>query len=192
MRISAGALKGKKTGPRKSFTAPPGAVELRPTSSKVREALFDILRSDIPGALFLDLYAGTGTVGFEALSRGAQKASFVESDRLRTRALQDFIRKTELGSRAAVYQEQVLGFLDRTARAGLCFDIIFADPPYASAEFHALLACVEGSGLLHENGSLVIEHASRKPLDSPELTTLRLIKSYRYGDTMLTRYRKVT
>ncbi|MBA4371658.1 MAG: 16S rRNA (guanine(966)-N(2))-methyltransferase RsmD [Thermodesulfovibrio sp.] len=191
MRISAGTLKGKKIGTRKLFTAGSGTVELRPTSAKVREALFDILRSDITGASFLDLYAGSGAVGFEALSRGAGKTCFVENDQQRTRAIQELIRKADLGNTAAAYQDPVMGFLDRADRSIMVFDLIFADPPYASAEINDVLSFIDNSRLLQEGGSVIIEHASKKPLDASGLTTLRLIKSYRYGDTMLTRYRKV-
>ena len=124
MRISAGALKGKNIGTRKIFQSKSGDAELRPTSSKVREALFDILRNEIIGASFLDLYAGSGAVGFE-----------------------------EVG--------EALSFIDK-------------------------------GHLLQGAGHVIIEHASKKNLDDSGLMTLRLIKTYRYGDTMLTRYRKVT
>ena len=192
MRISAGALKGKQIGTRKIFQAKSGAAELRPTSSKVREALFDILRNEIPGALFLDLYAGSGAVGFEALSRGAKKAYFVESDQPRARAIQEVVRKTCLEDRTSVSQEPVMGFLGRADRAGMLFDIIFADPPYASEKVGEALSFIDKGHLLSDVGHLIIEHASKKPLGDSGLMTLRLIKTYRYGDTMLTRYRKVT
>jgi 16S rRNA (guanine(966)-N(2))-methyltransferase RsmD len=191
MRISAGALKGKKIGTRKIFAVKSGATELRPTSSKVREALFDILRDDILGASFLDLYAGSGAVGFEALSRGAIKTAFVENDRQRAKAIQEIAVKTALGDRTSVYQEPVLGFLGRAERSGMLFGIIFADPPYASDEIGAALTLIDKGRLLQDNGHVIIEHASKKPLEGFTLTTLQLIKSYRYGDTMLTRFRKV-
>lgn len=191
MRISAGALKGKKIGTRKIFTAKSGGAELRPTSSKVREALFDILGPEIIGASFLDLYAGSGAIGFEALSRGAEKAVFVESDRQRAKAIQEIAGKTFPGNRTSVFQETVMGFLGRTGRSGMVFGIIFADPPYASEEIGDVLSFIDQGHLLQDGGCIIMEHATRKPLNESGLTTLRLIKSYRYGDTMLTRYRKV-
>jgi 16S rRNA (guanine(966)-N(2))-methyltransferase RsmD len=192
MRISAGALKGKKIGTRKIFTTKSGAAELRPTSSKVREALFDILRNEITGASFLDLYAGSGAVGFEALSRGARKACFVENDQQRARAIQEVVRKTGLEDKTSVYQEPVMGFLGRADRSGMLFDIIFVDPPYASEEILEALSFIDKGHLLQDGGHIITEHASKKPPDDSGLTTLHRIKSYRYGDTMLTRYRKAT
>lgn len=192
MRISAGALKGKQIGTRKLFTAKSGAVELRPTSAKVREALFDILRDDITGASFLDLYAGSGAVGCEALSRGATKAVFVENDRQRAKTILEFVNKAGLDDRASVYQEPVMGFLSRADKSAMRFDIVFADPPYAAEEIAEVLSFIDRGRLLQDGGSVVVEHASKKPLDDSTMKTLRLIKTYRYGDTMLTRYRKVT
>ncbi|MGC2061640.1 MAG: 16S rRNA (guanine(966)-N(2))-methyltransferase RsmD [Thermodesulfovibrionales bacterium] len=192
MRIAAGALKGKKIGTRKIFSARSGAAELRPTSSKVREALFDILRNDISDASFLDLYAGSGAVGFEALSRGAKKACFVENDQQRFRAIQEVVGRIGFGDKICVYQEQAILFLSRADRSGMLFGIIFADPPYASEDIREVLSSIDKGRLLQDGGHVIIEHASKKPLDDSGLITLHLIKTYRYGDTMLTRYRKVT
>src|SRR3990170_603 len=87
MRISGGIAKGRRIGFKKAFSKKDEGDELRPTSSKVREALFDIIRNKLPGASFLDLYAGTGGIGIEALSRGAAKVVFVESNTLRIRMI---------------------------------------------------------------------------------------------------------
>ncbi|MBI5102005.1 MAG: 16S rRNA (guanine(966)-N(2))-methyltransferase RsmD [Nitrospirae bacterium] len=178
MRISAGSLKG-------------GASDLRPTSSKVREALFDILRNDIPDASFLDLYSGTGAVGFEALSRGASKAVFIENEPVRFRYVRAAIEKMEVGDRASAYKIPALDFLRNAAQSGASFNIIFADPPYASEEPGVVLALVDGSDLLADNGCLIFEHASKKDQGTMALKKLRLVKNYRYGDTMLTLYRRV-
>ena len=191
MRISGGALKGKKIGIRKLFSAKNCVVELRPTSAKVREALFDILRADITGVSFLDLYAGSGAVGFEALSRGAGKICFVENDQQRAKAIQDSIEKAGLGDSMSLCREQVIGFLSRAERSGIFFDIIFADPPYVSEEITDTISFIDKSRVLRDGGDLIVEHASKKNLDSSGLLTLHPVKTYRYGDTMLTRYRKV-
>ncbi len=192
MRISAGALKGKNIGSRKIFSSKNGTDELRPTSAKVREALFDILRNDISGAIFLDLYAGSGAVGFEALSRGAGRVSFVEEDQRRARAIQETINKAGLDKKASVPAMQVIAFLRQAERSGGQFDIIFADPPYATEELNEVMQLIDTTALLREGGTLVIEHASKRPPEDSGLGTLHLLKKYRYGDTMLTRYRKVT
>lgn len=192
MRISGGVLKGRKIGARKIFSGKSESGELRPTSSKVREALFDILRNEIEGASFLDLYAGSGTVGFEAVSRGAGKACFVENDPRRSMVIKEIITKTGIGDQASIQSEPVTVFLRRAAMAGLQFDIIFADPPYASAEIIEVLSEIDAGSVLREGGSLVVEHSAKKTLDDSGMLTLRLIKNYRYGDTVLTRYRRVT
>jgi 16S rRNA (guanine966-N2)-methyltransferase len=188
VRISAGGLKGRKIGTRKAFKGQAGS-ELRPTSAKVREALFDILRNDVPGAFFLDLYAGTGAVGFEALSRGAEKAYLVESNPVRFRALSDAIDNMSLQGQAFSYRDEALTFLTKAASSGISFDVIFADPPYASDELAKILPFVERHGVLRTGGCLIVEHSSRKSLDF-EFRSLKAVKNYRYGDTSLTLYRK--
>ena len=191
VRISGGVLKGKKIGIRKLFTAKNSVAELRPTAAKVREALFDILKNNIAGVSFLDLYAGSGAVGFEALSRGASTICFVESDQQRAKAIQDIIEKAGLADRMSSCREQVIGFLNRAERSGIFFDIIFADPPYASEEITDTVSFIDKSRMLRDGGDLIVEHASKKSLDNSGLVTLHPVKTYRYGDTMLTRYRKV-
>jgi 16S rRNA (guanine(966)-N(2))-methyltransferase RsmD len=155
----------------------------------VREALFDILRNDIKGSSFLDLYAGTGAVGFEALSRGASSACFVEADREASKEISQYISKMELDGMTEVFTGAAERFLKRTEVAELTFDIIFADPPYASDEIEKILPLIDGQGILKTGGCLVVEHASKKTITA-SCKSLRLIKNYKYGDTMLTLYRK--
>ncbi len=187
MRISAGQLKGRKIELRK-VSGRDERGRLRPTSSKVREALFDILRNDIRGSSFLDLYAGTGAVGFEALSRGASSACFVEEDRDTSGKISQYIGKMGLDEAAEVFTETAERFLKRTAIAEMTFDIIFADPPYASDEIEKILTLIDSGSILRPGGCLVVEHQSRKSI-AVSCRSLRLIKNYKYGDTMLTLYR---
>ena len=189
MRISGGLLKGRRLAPKKAFTKKGGEDALRPTSSKVREALFDILRNKMDGALFLDLFAGTGTVGLEALSRGASATYFVEGNPLRARMIRDFLARIGFSERAFVHTKRALDFLKEAARKGMTFDIIFADPPYASDETEKILPLIDAGSILGEGGTVVVEHSSKTALCN-ELPTLNLIRNYRYGDTMLTLYRK--
>jgi len=188
MRISGGKLKGRRIA-REALFSKKGVPELRPTSSKVREALFDILRSDLEGASFLDLYAGTGTVGFEALSRGAAETVFVEHDKTLAKAISDCIGKIGLTGNTQVFREEAGRFLRRASLSGMDFGIIFADPPYASGEILKVLPLISETAVLKPGGCLVIEHPSRTVLpDGPP--ALRRLKSYKYGDTMLTLYRR--
>jgi 16S rRNA (guanine966-N2)-methyltransferase len=189
VRISGGGLKGRKIGSRKAFRGKAGD-ELRPTSAKVREAIFDILRNDIAGAIFLDLYAGTGTVGFEALSRGAEKTYLIEANPVRLRALNETIATLGVGGKASSLRDEALRFLEKVSGSGLRFDIIFADPPYASQEIEKILPFIDLHDVLRPGGCLIVEHPSRKTATFV-LQSLKLVKNYRYGDTSLTLYRKV-
>ncbi|TAN39553.1 MAG: 16S rRNA (guanine(966)-N(2))-methyltransferase RsmD [Nitrospirae bacterium] len=191
MRISSGALKGRKLGSQKLFRGKAGS-DLRPTSSKVREALFDILARDIPGAFFLDLYAGTGTVGMEALSRGAARSCFVETEAHRISSISDSAGAFGLADRVMVRRIPVLDFLKNAAGSMMTCNVIFADPPYASEEIPEVISLIDSKGLLSMNGCLVIEHASKTRLDAGDSRTLQLIKNYKYGDTMLTLFRRVS
>lgn len=193
MRISGGQLKGRKIASQKVFSKKGNESDLRPTSSKVREALFDILKYKIGGSSFLDLYAGTGTVGFEALSRGAERACFVEGNARRSQSMKDVVLKIGLGERAFVYTRPALDFLRSAAKSGMRFDIIFADPPYASDEIATILPLIDELPVLNEGGCLMIEHPSKSPLhalSAASFVSLKFIKNYRYGDTMLTLLRK--
>ncbi|GAB4484912.1 MAG: 16S rRNA (guanine(966)-N(2))-methyltransferase RsmD [Thermodesulfovibrionales bacterium] len=188
VRITAGSFKGRTVGCRRVFAPHAGRDLLRPTSAKVREALFDILQSRIEGSVFIDLFAGTGAVGIEALSRGAGRVFFVESGRTRARAIADFLERNSLSGRAEVFHGPAEIFLKnlRTVQQEL---IVFADPPYDSDELQRTIRWFDRLGpLLPEDFCLIAEHPRRKEL--PEnLDRLAVKKQYKYGDTMLTWYR---
>jgi 16S rRNA (guanine966-N2)-methyltransferase len=188
MRISSGEFKGRKIGKKKLFAGKSGKDALRPTPAKVREAIFDILRNHLEGASFLDLYAGSGTVGIEAASRGADRIIFVESVRSRAKAIEEIVEKIGLIGRAYIYCEQADIFLKRAARSAERFDIIFADPPYASDEVDKVLSLIGEYGILDAQGVLLIEHEKKKKIPE-KMVSLTLKKQYRYGDTMLALYR---
>jgi len=190
MRISGGLAKGKRISTKKLFSqSSKKDEELRPTSSKVREALFDILRDRIEGASFVDLYAGTGTVGLEALSRGAGKAVFVEPNRLRSKAIKENAVKLGFGEKVTVVERKAQEFLKKASVEKKRFDIFFVDPPYFSEEIMKTLPMIGEKGLLNDKGTVIVEHFfKRKLLEA--VGELKMIKSYRYGDTMLTIYTK--
>ena len=189
VRISSGSLKGRKVVTSKKIFASTDRDELRPTSSKVREAIFNIVQTEIDHALFLDLYAGTGAVGLEALSRGAEKVFFVENSHIRSKAIMDYIHKLGLDDRASVYQEEAEAFLKRAMRTGIKFDIIFVDPPYMSGEIDKVLPSIGECNILKDDGCILVEHSSKIAL--PEsIQNIKPARNYRYGDTILTLYRK--
>lgn len=187
MRISGGLAKGRRTATKRLFSKVSDGEKLRPTSSKVREALFDIIREKIEGAIFVDLYAGTGTIGLEALSRGAGKVMFVEPDQLRFRTIRENADKFGFRERASVVKGRAYEFLKKLSVGKASFDIFFLDPPYHSGEISKVLPLIGEKGLLKEDGIVIVEHFFKKTL--PEITgKLKIDRRYRYGDTMLTLY----
>ncbi len=186
MRISGGIAKGRRVGLRKAFAKKGEEDELRPTSAKVRQAIFNILGDRIIDAEFLDLYAGTGAVGIEALSRGAGKVFFVDDNSLRISTIKELIEKFDFKDRAKIVKDRASNFIKKT---NVLFDITFVDPPYASKELDMILPLIDSKSILVDNGIVIAEHSSKKKLPS-EIGSLRLIKTYKYGDTTLTLYRK--
>lgn len=189
MRISGGLVRGRQTATKKLLSKTSEGERLRPTSSKVREALFDIIRERIKGASFVDLYAGTGTVGLEALSRGAGKAVFVEPNALRVGAIKENADRFGFHEKTAVVKGRAYEFLKKASAEKESFDIFFLDPPYYSEEIIKILPLIGEKGLLNDSGIVIVEHFFKRKL--PEAVgELKMFKSYRYGDTMLTLYRR--
>lgn len=183
MRVIAGTARGRR------LEAPKGQTT-RPTPDRVREALFSILQAEVPEAQVLDLFAGTGALGLEALSRGARAVVFVDADR---RAA-ELVRRNlaSLGFTAAeVLQLPAPRALELLARRGVRFDIAFLDPPYAEAQLLSdSLARLAAARLLCPGAVVVCEHASRdEPPATPE--GLERADTRRYGDVALTFYRFV-
>ncbi len=162
---------------------------LRPTTGKVRDALFNILREDIKGACFLDLYAGTGAIGVEALRMGASEVVFVESSRALARGIQRLLLKEGLSERAEVSNKNALSFIQWAGAKDRGFDIIFLDPPYHTDEVIKALEAIDRWGILREEGVVIAEHFYKRQLPR-RFDTLQKVRDYRYGDTVLTVYKK--
>jgi 16S rRNA (guanine(966)-N(2))-methyltransferase RsmD len=177
MRIVAGLAKGRKL-------AVPTGRAVRPTSDRVREAVFSALGEAVDGARVLDLFAGTGALGLEALSRGAAQAVFVESGRPALVALQRNIEATGCGDRSRVISGDALAALARLAREGAEFDLVFLDPPYASDLLARSLELVVSAELLASGAHVVTEHAPGREPES--IAGLQIIAAKRYGDTSIT------
>ena len=169
MRIVAGEWRGRR------IVAPPG-TNVRPTLDRVREAWMSILQGDIPGARVLDLFAGSGALGLEALSRGAVSTDFVESSVKSLRALRDNIEALGAGDRATVHRGDALSFVRAATES---WDVAFADPPYAGdmAETLAELWLAKPFSTV-----LGVEHEHRRTLPPGG-------DSRRYGSTAITIYR---
>ncbi len=132
--------------------------DTRPTTDRIKETLFNILQSDIAGSSFLDLFAGSGQIGLEALSRGASHAVFVENNKKACACIEENIRFTRFTPSSRLLAMEVLSAL-RTLEGTDTFDCIFMDPPYRSGLEQEALTYLSSSGLLSENGVIVIETA---------------------------------
>lgn len=180
MRLTGGADRGRK------LRAPRGSGT-RPTASRVREAIFNIL-GPAPDAPVLDLYAGTGALGLEALSRGAPKVVFVERDSRALAALSRNLRELGLTDRAVVMGGKVSQSLSRLAAGPERFAWVFIDPPYASEEAQRTLDTLAGSGVLAPGAIIVVEHDKRR-MPPESAGELYLCDRRFYGDTGVSFYR---
>lgn len=178
MRVIAGKARGRK------LLSAPG---IRPITDRVKSALFDILGERIEGARFLDLFAGTGSVGIEALSRGAEKAVFVERDPAVARILRENLRRTGLEDRATVVQEDVFRFLNR--EPSQTFDVIYIAPPQYRGLWSQTLLALDGKGFLAPGG-LAVAQIFPKEFEELPLVNLELQDKRRYGSTLLCFYRR--
>ena len=176
MKLTGGRARGRRL--RK-----PRIDGLRPTSARLREALFDVLGSRIHGASFLDVFAGTGAIGLEALSRGASRAVFIESDRRAARVIAANLALAGVADSARIVEGDAVGALRDLRRSGERFDIVFLDPPYAADLLER--ATPAAAGLVRSRGVLVVEHASRRRLDTTALQGLRRGRRYVHGDSVL-------
>lgn len=178
MRVIGGVARGR------ALKGPPRSG-VRPTSDLVRGVIFDLLAAHAPPPRrILDLYAGTGALGIEALSRGAERCDFVESDPKACAIIRENLRRTALLDRAAVLCLPVGRALSRLDGP---YDLVVADPPYEYDRAQPEVAAVLGAGLLAEGGTLVVEHSKRRPWPE-EVGGRRQVLSRRHGDTRVTIY----
>ena len=176
LRIVAGRLRGRRL----HVHDDPG---LRPTGDRVREALFNILGQDMTGRSVLDLFAGTGALGFEALSRGSRRVVFVDSSPKAAQAIRRTAEELGVDREARIVVGRVEEVL-RARRIDGPFDLILADPPYAETQEAGLVAAVRESGLLDPEGILAVEREARAgvPEGSGSLSAFR---TARYGRTAI-------
>ncbi|MER3456058.1 MAG: 16S rRNA (guanine(966)-N(2))-methyltransferase RsmD [candidate division GAL15 bacterium] len=173
MRVAAGEAKGKRL-------RVPRGVHARPTQDRVREAIFNALGSRVVDAEVLDLFAGVGTLGIEALSRGARRAVFVELEARTAAALRANLQAAGLQDRAEVWRADALRALRQLQQRGDCFDLVFLDPPYRSSWLARALRALAESPVLHHEGLVVAEGARGEPLDGHGL---EVVWHRTYGDT---------
>lgn len=164
----------------------PDGMLTRPTTDRVKEALFSIIHFDIPGAKVLDLFGGTGQLGIEALSRGAESAVFVDAREESCRLIRENLKRTKLEQQGRVVRSDYMDYL------GCCrerFDIILLDPPYAEVFLENSLKRITEIDILQSNGIIVAERPLGKELPW-EFEGYSRSRDYKYGKTLLTVYRK--
>ncbi len=179
MRIIAGEFKGRRLAAVKG--------RIRPTSDKVREAIFSILGPAVVGARVLDLFAGTGALSLEALSRGALDAVLVEEQAAALSVLQQNLDSLGIGDRVRVMPLPVSAALRKLAAQGTQFSLIFLDPPYGRGLALKTLESLQDSGLLQPDARIVAEHSHRETLPE-QVGRLMLHQCRRYGDTQVAFY----
>ncbi len=178
MRVIAGEWKGRKL-------STPAGRRIRPTSDRVRTALMDTLLPWLDGARFLDLFAGTGGVGIEALSRGAAEAVFVETDSLALGRLRENLARLGVQGRGRILRREVSEAIEALKRTAARFRLIFLDPPYSGPLAEETLGRLADGALLERNGVVIAQHRTKEPLPERVGILVRW-KTRRFGETTLT------
>ena len=158
----------------------------RPTTDRVKEALFSIIQFELPGATVLDLFGGTGQLGIEAISRGAQRAVFVDSREDACKLIRENLRRTKMERDGVVIRSDYIAYLQKCREK---FDIIFLDPPYAEVFLENALKYITEIDILRYGGIIVAERPLGKELPWGFQGYARS-KDYKYGKTLVTLYRK--
>ena len=177
MRVITGSARGRV------LTTLEGGDVVRPTTDKVKEAMFSIIQFDIEGRRVLDLFAGCGQLGIEALSRGAEKCTFVDADSKSVSVIKKNLEHTKLSDFAAVAQIDAFSFLRMSPDV---FDVVFLDPPYATGLLQKALASLDGK--MAEGSLIMCELPVGEELPE-QAGGLSLFKRYKYGKTELALYR---
>lgn len=175
MRVIGGRFKGH---PLVSFKAD----HIRPTTDRVKESLFNIWQGEVEGARVLDLFAGTGSLGIEALSRGAAEVSFVESHRQSLEIIRRNLAHLKINSGFKVIPMEVLSFLKKYD--GEAFDLVLIDPPFTQKMAHEVMQAVAVSKVFHEGTRIAIESSSQERIDEDYLP-LAQQSQRKYGDKFL-------
>ena len=183
MRIVAGKNKG-------NILKSPKDLSVRPTSEKVREALFDILGISIKETCFLDLFAGTGAVGIEALSRGAREVLFIEKELKCIKIIKKNVEKTGNMQNTIIYKIDFLSGLKLLVKKNYLLDYIFLDPPYSRELVNISLLEIAKLPILRPNGLVIAQHHKKEKV-MENINSLRLYNQRRYGECYLSFYRYV-
>ncbi|AZN40813.1 16S rRNA (guanine(966)-N(2))-methyltransferase RsmD [Paenibacillus albus] len=181
MRVIAGSAKGR------SLKAVPGK-NTRPTTDKVKEAIFSMIGPFFDGGLVLDLFAGTGGLGIESLSRGMDRGVFVDLDGGSIEVIKHNVQAARVAENAEIYRTEALRAVKALAKRGLQFELVFLDPPYRMKEMDALIVELAERGLLAPRAKIVVEHDAEHAYPESIEGFIQL-KHSQYGDTAVTVYR---
>jgi 16S rRNA (guanine(966)-N(2))-methyltransferase RsmD len=177
MRIITGISKGRKLATLKNNI-------IRPTSDRVKESIFNILGEEVEGKTVLDLFAGTGNLGIEALSRGAKSVLFVEKGRQALRLIKKNLSQCGMEGQSEILPKDAYRAIGILQQRGKSFDLILIDPPYEQGLIQKTLKKLNPEGIYHKDSILVLEHDRREPL--PDVTgRWNLIRQRRIGDTVI-------
>lgn len=179
MRIITGSAKGTKL-------KTPKGLAVRPTGDRVKESIFNILGSLVVEARVLDLFAGTGNLGLEALSRGAEHTTFVEQSPASIALVRENASLTKLADKIAIIKGNVLTVLPRITEK---YDLVFCDPPYNKGFVGQVLLSLDNSTLLVDGGILIVEHSQHEIVEV-KLTQLQLRRTERFGETCISYWKK--
>ena len=177
LRVISGTAKGHKLKTLKG-------ISTRPTSDRVKESLFNIISGMIPGAGVLDIYAGTGSIGIEALSRGSDFAVFVDISNECSRIIRENLVNTKLIDKASVITGDIFITLNKISKNNKKFDIIFLDPPYNKNLVEETLNCIIENDVLKRSSIVIAEH-DIDDIVSDEIGVLKKVRSTNYGDTVM-------
>lgn len=180
MRIIAGSAKGR------TFEALEGR-STRPTLDRVREAMFGMIQFDVENADVLDLFAGSGALGLEALSRGARHAVFCDSDRSAAKLVEKNLQKLGFADMAEVFCRDALGLLRSLADQKRRFSLVLLDPPYEAGLYEPVLKQLLELGLLRAGCIVILEHNYLSPVEAPS-ERFKAGKPHRYGDVGVTKF----
>ena len=176
MRVITGSARGRRL-------KTPEGMDIRPTTDNVKESVFNILQFDIEGRRVLDLFAGTGQLGIECLSRGAREAIFIDQNREAVKIVKENLKAC--GFTAPVLQQDALSYLRGCGK----FDLILVDPPYDAGLYDQVLETINSVDILSDGGIIICE--TRKEIELPQMRLpYRKVREYRYGTVKLGKYTK--
>ncbi|OUQ58866.1 16S rRNA (guanine(966)-N(2))-methyltransferase RsmD [Tyzzerella sp. An114] len=177
MRVISGMARGHK------LLAPEG-MDTRPTTDRIKETLFNIIAPDLPQSRFLDLFSGSGAIGIEALSRGAQKAVFVDESSKCREIIEHNLKHTKLIDNADLYCMDAVSAINMLGTKGEKFDIIFLDPPYNMGFYEPVIIAIKNSGILDKEGYIIAERSPKVSIH--EIEGITILREKEYKTTVMT------